>query len=182
MNSRRLLIVDDDEELLPPPPNPPVEPEPDPEPDPEPEFEELAEPLTCWPTARLTLATTPVIGEVSAALVKAAWAELSWPWAAATEALSAANWVAVPPALVSAACLAWSVASAAAACATVAFSAAESTVASTWPAVTFCPAVTATLVTRPDTAKFSASCTAGSMVPVELRLCRIVPVLAATNR
>ncbi len=49
-------------------------------------------------------------------------------------------------------------------------------VASAWPAVTVCPALTSTAVTRPDWPKLRLACWAGSMVPDEETVCVMVPV------
>jgi hypothetical protein len=88
----------------------------------------------------------------------------------------------VEPSALSAATLACAVARVAWAWAKFAASVAVSTVASTVPALTCCPAVTATRVTLPETVKLTASCSAGAIVPVDVTLWRMVPVVAATSR
>src|SRR5882724_1355451 len=130
-------------------PTPPLPEPPPPEPPPEPPPPELPAPDTCWPADKLTDATTPVIGEVSLACARACSASVTWLPAAVTAA-----WSAVSCAAVTAHPAAWSADSFAAsddrvafAWATLAASEAEFTVASTCPALTFCPTVTATEVT-----------------------------------
>jgi hypothetical protein len=123
-----------------------------------------------------------LIGDLSAASFSASCAEVTWSVAVVTAAWSAASCVSEASASWSAASFAWSLASIAFACARLASSAAESTVASTSPASTLSPSATRTLVTLPDTAKFSSSCCAGSIVPVELTDCLTDPILAATRR
>jgi hypothetical protein len=57
-----------------------------------------------------------------------------------------------------------------------------SSVARTWPAVTFWPMVTGTVATVPDTAKDTVAALDGSVVPVACRLCKTEcePALAVT--
>src|ERR1700723_3363115 len=99
----------------PPDPDPPDPDPPDPDPpDPDPE--------TCSPTVSPTLATTPLIGDVSVAPASAVLAELSAFSAAVRAAWSAVNCAAETS--VSSSTLAWSVATVALSCATVAASAA----------------------------------------------------------
>ena len=59
-------------------------------------------------------------------------------------------------------------------------SAVVSTVASTWPAVTACPALTLTAVTFPETAKSRLAWLAGSIVPELATVDWIVPVVTGT--
>ena len=47
--------------------------------------------------------------------------------------------------------------------------------------MTFCPAVTLTAVTVPDTAKFKLACAPGSIVPEVETVCFIVPVVTVTR-
>ena len=108
---------------------------------------------------RFTSATTPAIGDVSVAADIACWAEVTWPCADVAAAVSAASCVEVVElSALSAATLACAVARVAWAWARFAVSVAVSIVASTVPALTRCPAVTATRVTLPETVKLTASC------------------------
>src|SRR5215831_16344166 len=83
-----------DEQLDPELDEPPEDEPPPPLP---PELPELPEPDTCWPTVRLTDATTPLIGEVSLACARACSASVTWFWAAVTAAWSAASCSEVAP-------------------------------------------------------------------------------------
>ncbi len=76
----------------------------DPVPDPEaalgelvPEEPEADEPVTCWPTVRLTEATVPAIVEVSVASANAFWALVTCVSATSTLASSEAIWAAEAP-------------------------------------------------------------------------------------
>ena len=123
------------------------------------------------------------MGDVSVAADIACWAAVTWPCAEVAAAVSAASCVAeVEPSALSAATLACAVARVAWAWARFAVRVAVSMVASTVPALTRCPAITATRVTLPGTVKLTASCSAGAIVPVDVMLWRIVPVVAATRR
>ena len=146
------------------------------------EFEPADEPPTCWPTVRLTVATTPATGEVNVASLNDVCAEATSFWADVTEAVSAASAVAAAPASVSVLSLACAVARLALACARFACNDAESIVASTVPALTVWPSATRTLVTLPDTWKLTEDCTAGSIVPVADTVSRTVPRVALTSR
>ena len=168
-------ISDDDEAELaadpvpePPEPEPPEPEPPDPEP-PEPD------PETCSPTVRPTLATTPLIGDVSVAPASAVLAELSAFCAAVRAAWSAVSCAAETS--VSPSTLAWSAATVALFCATVAASDAESIVASFCPFETVCPTVAVTEVTTPDDENPRVSSVAGASVPLAVTVCRRVPVL-----
>ena len=70
----------------------------DDEPDEEDEDEEL-DPLTCWPTVRLTDATVPSMVEVRVASASAVWALVTWVWVEAMLASSEAIWAAEAPSL-----------------------------------------------------------------------------------
>jgi len=102
--------------------------EPEPEPEPEPELLEV--PATCWPTLRLTEATVPVMVEVSEALSRLVWSDVSWDCAEVTDAWSEAIWLAEALADWSLASLAWAEVNEACAELTVAWRADGSTVAS----------------------------------------------------
>ena len=106
-------------------------------------------PDTSWPTDKFSAATTPVIGDVRLASARACLASVTWFSAAVTAVSSAVSCAAVTadPAAWSDDSFAASDASVASACATLADSDAELTFASTFPALTFCPTVTATEVT-----------------------------------
>src|SRR5256885_11099792 len=183
------LLDDDPFEPVPEPPAPPAPPPPEPPPElappelPLPELPELPDPDTCWPAVRFTDATTPSIGEVSLASPRAPSASATWFWAAVTAASSAASCSEVipDPDASSDDTFALSEASVAFAWATLAASEAEFTVASTCPAATFCPTLTATEVTSPDAAKLRFAWLAGWIVPVEDAVCRSVLDAAATS-
>jgi hypothetical protein len=85
-------------------PEPPLEPvELDPE-EPVDELDDEPDPVTCWPTVRLTDATVPAMVDTSVASESEVWALLTWVWAEAMLASSEAIWAAD-------ALLVWSVAS-----------------------------------------------------------------------
>jgi hypothetical protein len=62
------------------------------------------------------------------------------------------------------------------------FKAVSSSVARTWPALTFSPMATGTVATTPDTAKDTVAALEGCVVPVACRVCRTdwEPALAVT--
>src|SRR4051812_24988546 len=155
----------DDEELLALDPVPALPPPPPPAPEelalpllaefvlPEPVAEPLRfvppvpEPLSCWPTVRLTAATVPSIGAVRVAPFNDAWALASWAWAATRLAWS--DWIWAADALLVWSLESFAVAESTLACALVTWlwRAAESRVANTVPLGTCWPAFTFTAVT-----------------------------------
>ncbi len=54
--------------------------------------EDELEPVTCWPTVRLTAATVPSMVEVKVASAREVWALDTWVWAESTLAWSEAIW------------------------------------------------------------------------------------------
>jgi hypothetical protein len=75
------------------PVDPPLAPllEPPVEAEPEPEVVLLLD--TCWPTLRLTEATVPAMVDVSEALARLVWAEVTWDCAEVTDAWSEVIWL-----------------------------------------------------------------------------------------
>ncbi len=76
---------------------------------------------------------------------------------------------------------AWSEARVADASSTDAWRLAVPSPASVWPAVTACPTVANTLVTSPETSKFTSAWLTASMVPEAETVCSTVPVPAVAN-
>jgi hypothetical protein len=162
-----------------PPPDEPVDPVPEVDDDDEelvPDPEEEDEPVTCCPTVKLIDATVPAMVDVNVAWFRAVCALATWFWATRMPAWSDAIWAAEAPSSWSVVSWAWSLARLAWAWASEAANDVSSMVARAWPAVTVCPALTSTAVTRPDWPKLRLACSAGSMVPDEDTVWVIVPV------
>src|SRR5665648_1177908 len=145
---------------------------------------ELPEPMTAWPTARLTSVSRPSTGATSVAPAIASAATSTAAWATSTCAAFAAIWASDASEPSSASSLSASLASAAASVALAesrsALRVSVSIVASVWPAVTVWPAATATEVTVPLASKLTSSWTVGVKVPLATTLFSSVVRLAAT--
>jgi hypothetical protein len=124
----------------------------------------------------------PSIGAVSVAPLAACSALSTWDWSALTDAWSAASCALDAPPASSWESRAWSPARVAWAWATCATSVGELMTARAWPAVTRWPTVAYTSVTWPAALKLSVLVDAGSMVPVEESVWRMVVMVAGTRR
>jgi hypothetical protein len=124
----------------------------------------------------------PSIGAVSVAPLAACSALSTWDWSALTDAWSAASCALDAPPASSWESRAWSPARVAWAWATCATSVGELMTAGAWPAVTRWPTVAYTSVTWPAALKLSVLVDAGSMVPVEESVWRMVVMVAGTRR
>ncbi len=141
----------------------------------------LPVPVTSWPAVRFTDATVPAMVDVSEASFRLVCAVESEDSAEVTDAWSES--IVLWDGLVAASSLERR-SSAEVSCACAALTSSESavvsTVASTCPAVTLCPALTSTAVTVPETAKLRFAWLAGSSVPELVTVCWIVPVVTGT--
>src|SRR5579875_476599 len=161
-------------------PDEPEDPEEPDEPD-EPEDDEEPEPVTSWPTVRLTAATLPVMLERRVASARSVSAVVRADWADVTADWSESIWLVEAESDLSLDSLAWSADRVAVAASTSSRRAELPTVARDWPALTFWPTLTWTAVTWPDTAKSRSAWWPGSMVPDADTVCFMVPVVADTT-